>query len=159
MPAKSHQSDRLAAEQQSMQVATAKDIVKASYRLKPPELHHRHTRALIRSVGMQGLETLTPLVHFDGILKPLLLHPDDVALLQEYTGSSLFANWEGREVVVEKLMLDGVESIRLRRPDVPLPLAPVIEIARQAGRSYTGAILLLLLVVALTVLVFWLERR
>jgi len=35
----------------------------------------------------------------------------------------------------------------------------VVEIARQAGRSYTGAILLVLLVVALAALVFWLERQ
>ena len=74
--------------------------VDAGYRLQPADLDGAPRRAVIANVSFQGLEEMTPVLHFEGQTKRLVLSPEQTAQAVELMGTSLFHNWIGRPLVL-----------------------------------------------------------
>jgi hypothetical protein len=70
------------------------------YRLQPADLAHAPRRLVISNVSYQGLEAMTPVLHFEGQSKRLVLSAQQVSQLVELTGTSLFQQWRGRTIVL-----------------------------------------------------------
>jgi hypothetical protein len=82
------------------------------YWLQPDDLQGHPRRILIANVTFQGLEEAKPVLHFAGQSKRLVLTPDHCRQLLELSGSTLFADWIGRTVVLHP-PARGQEGIRI----------------------------------------------
>ena len=89
-------------------------IVDANYRLHPPDLEGAARRVVISNVTMQGVENMTPVLHFDGQTKRLVLDAEQAAQLVEITGTSLFAQWIGVAVILQPRTKKGHSQILLK---------------------------------------------
>lgn len=76
-------------------------IVDANYRLQPPDLEGAARQVVISNVTVQGVERMTPVLHFEGQTKRLVLDTEQVAQLVEITGTSLFAQWIGVSIILQ----------------------------------------------------------
>ncbi len=71
----------------------------AAYRLHPRDLDEQRT-ATIRRVTYEGVEALRPVLHFEGVAKPLVLSVEQGRALMRLTGESLCERWIGHEVTL-----------------------------------------------------------
>ena len=76
-------------------------IVDAEYRILPADLEG-HTRLVeIANVTYQGVEAMTPVLHFMGQTKRLVMTPEHATQLLEITGSILHEQWIGVTVLLQ----------------------------------------------------------
>lgn len=131
-----NQSERVEGEQ-SQAVIQAQPVVDRLYRLQPPDLggvHARPRRATVRFVGTQGIERPYPVLHFQGIAKPLVLDSNNVTAMAALAGSPLQRDWLGKDVVVAVVVESGTPAIRLFAPGDPA-LAGLQRRSVQAERA------------------------
>jgi hypothetical protein len=123
--------------ERSQAVEGRQPVVDRLYRLQPADLGGLHARprdAVVRFVGMQGVEHPTPVLHFEGIAKPLLLDGPNIAAITRITGSPLPRDWL-RKVVVLAVVDEGQGLIvRLYPPGAPV-LAKLHRRSVQAERA------------------------
>lgn len=99
--------------------------VDARYRLQPADLEGAPRRVIISNVTFQGLEEMTPVLHFEGQTKRLVLSADQVTQLVELTGTSLFHDWIGRAIVLSPLRGAGGREISITAPTRRAAAMPV----------------------------------
>lgn len=104
MSSKIDQSKRIAAEMQNVPspelIAGRATWIVNRYRLQPADLPEGRHVGPIRSVIMQGLDTLTPLAYIAGLRKPVALSEADVQTLVQLSGSPFSRDWIGLTVAV-----------------------------------------------------------
>jgi hypothetical protein len=130
--------------------------VDSNYRLTSADLRGAPRRARVANVTYQGLETLTPVLHFEGQAKRLLLTPQQTRQMVEITGSAHFPTWIGRDVVLKPQQHSGSWEIILLAP-AQAPRAgaiPAEQTEDQQGWRLTRWVVLILLLVSLTYTVF-----
>ncbi len=96
------QSERVEGER-SQAVMQPQPVVDRLYRLQPADLggvNARPRRATVRFVGTQGIERPAPVLHFQGIAKPLILDAANVTAMAALAGSPLQRDWLGKDVVL-----------------------------------------------------------
>jgi hypothetical protein len=76
-------------------------VVDASYRLQPADLQGAPRQVVISNVTYQGIEEMTPVLHFEGQSKRLVLTPEQVSQLIAITGTTLFQQWLGTAIVLK----------------------------------------------------------
>jgi hypothetical protein len=76
-------------------------IVDANYRLQAADLEGMARQVEIANVTYQGVEEMTPVLHFVGQTKRLVLSPEQVTQIIDITGSTLFAQWIGVAIVLQ----------------------------------------------------------
>lgn len=76
-------------------------IVDADYRLYPHDLDGIPRQVVIANVTYQGVEEMTPVLHFEGQTKRLVLTPEQVRELIEITGTVLYPKWIGLPVILQ----------------------------------------------------------
>ncbi|MCC6456572.1 MAG: hypothetical protein IT328_16570 [Caldilineaceae bacterium] len=76
-------------------------IVDAGYRLHPLDLQGAARHVVIANVTYQGIESMTPVLHFEGQSKRLVLTPEQVNQMVEITGTTLFPQWIGIGVILQ----------------------------------------------------------
>lgn len=89
------------------------DDVDSKYRLHPTDLGGRPRTALICRVGYEGVEEMTPLLHFEGIARPLALDAEQRIQMAGIARSTLTADWVGMALVLRPAREGGEETIRL----------------------------------------------
>jgi hypothetical protein len=140
------QSDRVDGER-SQVIIRSQPIVDRLYRLQPADLggvNARPHRATVRFVGMQGIEKPAPVLHFQGIAKPLILDAANVTAMAALAGSPLQRDWLGKDVVlaiVGQSDEENIPAIRLFAPDDPA-LAGFQRKSIQAEHARTRSIYL-----------------
>lgn len=115
------QSERVEGER-SQAVLLPQPVVDRLYRLQPADLggiNARPHRVTVRFVGMQGIERPAPVLHFQGIAKPLILDAANVTAMAALAGSPLQRDWLGKDVVLAVVGKDNeqdIPAIRLFAP-------------------------------------------
>lgn len=137
------QSERVEGEH-SMAFTQPLPVVDRLYRLQPADLgglHARPRRATVRFVGTQGIERPAPVLHFQGVAKPLVLEGGNVLAMASLAGSPLQRDWLGKEVVLGVVVEDNIPSIRLFAPGDPA-LAGLRRKSVHAERARTRSLYL-----------------
>jgi hypothetical protein len=89
-------------------------IVDAGYRLHADDLQGIARQVVIANVTFQGVESMTPVLHFVGQSKRLVLTPEQVAQTIEITGTSLFPQWIGIELILQPQKSKSQTSIVIK---------------------------------------------
>lgn len=89
------------------------DTIDIRYRLQPQDLGGRPRPVLVRNVTLEGIEVLTPLVHFEGLARPLALDLDQRMQIADIARSNLLVDWIGLPLVLRPERNRGFETIRL----------------------------------------------
>lgn len=89
-------------------------IVDAGYRLHPVDLQGIARQVVIANVTYQGVESMTPVLHFVGQSKRLVLTPEQVAQMVEITGTPLFPQWIGIGVILQPRKITGQTFIQIK---------------------------------------------
>jgi hypothetical protein len=76
-------------------------IVDTNYRLLPADLQGETRRVVISNVTYQGVEEMTPVLHFAGQTKRLVLSPEQVKQMMEITGTVLYPRWIGTAILLQ----------------------------------------------------------
>lgn len=130
------------------------EVVDRRYRLNPADLAGRTRPVIVCSVTYEGLEELRPLVHFEGLGRPLSLDPDQRLDMARITHSTLLVDWVGASLVLRPVRRDGRESIRLLGRDEYDPYPLLAPAQRRAPALPVRTILRLLAVIFLIVAAF-----
>jgi hypothetical protein len=88
--------------------------VDANYRLHAADLEGIARRVIIANVTYQGVEEMTPVLHFIGQSKRLVLSPDQVGQLVDVTGTTLFRQWIGLPIILQPHTTKQESLIRLK---------------------------------------------
>jgi hypothetical protein len=112
---------------------------------------------VIRAISFQGLEELTPVLHFDGLpSKHLALTSAQRQELIQLMRSSLCSDWVGQPVELRPGQIDEGATVVLAAPTAPRVLqervAHLREQSRSIGSSWWMALVLLLVLAALLLL-------
>jgi hypothetical protein len=102
-------------------------IVDANYRLQPADLEGRARHVVITNVTYQGVEEMTPVLHFAGQSKRLVLSSDQVRQMIEITGTTLFPQWIGVSIVLQprttpKESFILIKPLNPRQRALPMPV-------------------------------------
>jgi hypothetical protein len=102
-------------------------IVDAGYRLHPLDLQGIARQVVIANVTYQGVESMTPVLHFVGQSKRLVLTHEQVTQMVEITGTSLFSQWIGISVILQPQKSKGqtsivIKAVTLRQRGQPMPV-------------------------------------
>ena len=138
-----NQSERVEGER-SQAVLQPQPVVDRLYRLQPADLggiHARPLRATVRFVGTQGIELPAPVLHFQGIAKPLVLDAANVTAMAALAGSPLQRDWLGTDLVLAVVVESGTPAIRLFGPGDPA-LAGLQRKSVQVERAKTRSLYL-----------------
>src|SRR4051812_25358162 len=79
-------------------------IVDAGYRLQAADLEGAARQVVIANVTYQGVEEMTPVLHFIGQSKRLVLSPQQVGEVIEVTGTTLFQQWVGTSIILQPVV-------------------------------------------------------
>jgi hypothetical protein len=97
-------------------------VVERYYRLQPGDLGGLHApprAAIVRFASTQGIERPAPVLHFDGMAKPLVLDGANVAVIARIAGSALQRDWLRQRVMLAVVVEGNTPVIRLFAPDDP----------------------------------------
>lgn len=89
-------------------------VVDASYRLQPADLEGAPRQVVIANVTYQGIEEMTPVLHFEGQSKRLVLSPEQTGKLIEITGTALFRQWVGTAIILKPQTTKGDSTILIQ---------------------------------------------
>jgi hypothetical protein len=106
------QAERIKGERQH-RLGAQSSVVDRFYRLQPADLGGIDApprAAAVRHVSAQGIEQPQPLLHLEGLTKPLLLDAANVAALTRITASPLQRDWVGRAVVLAVVPADCADG-------------------------------------------------
>lgn len=118
------------------------EIVDHAYRLRPDDLAGQAHRVVIANVTYQGVEDMTPVLHFAGQPKPLALSPQMTHQLTLVTNTSLRSAWIGHEVIIQPQADAAGPTIAILPPDTTHIRATSRPIARPSSdaRSWRMAL-------------------
>lgn len=124
-------------------------IIDANYRLHPTDLAGAARQVVIANVTFQGVEAMTPVLHFVGQTKRLVLTPEQAQQMLEITGTSLFPQWHGVALILQpkrtkKQSTIEVKAVTAHQRGQPMPIATT-EDKRGWRLSFAVVSLLLLL--------------
>lgn len=92
------------------------EIIDQAYRLHAQDLMGAPRRMTITNVSLQGLEEMTPTLHFDGQTKRLALTRTQSSELIRVTGTSVLQQWIGLTIVLEPASTPDGPTIRISTP-------------------------------------------
>ena len=139
-------------------------VIDQRYRLAPADLAGRPRQVMVRQVGMEGLDELTPLLFFEGVARPLALDHDQRMAMSRIAHSHRTTDWVGAALVLRPTRSQGRDTILLfdLEERVAATNPPLRErwSAPQAGaQKLLGRSAVVLLLVALAFVAAWLVER
>lgn len=93
------------------------DVIDRQYRLLPADLAGKPRRVIVRSVSVEGVESVTPLLYFEGVGRPLALDANQRIEMAHIARSTVLADWVGAALVLQPVRDHGSERIRLLPAD------------------------------------------
>ena len=154
MPEIGSQIDRTNAERQRQSVVEP-GVVATRYRLQPADLPERQ-QFVVRVVVGQGVETFTPVLHFAGLAKPLVLDAANATAMAALAASPLFDDWVGCSVELRVVTEAGFAQIRLG-PVAGQPARHAPD-SLPKGRTLRGALLLVVVLLLAIGVVYLVEH-
>ncbi len=138
------------------------DTIDIRYRLQPADLGGNPRSVLVRAVTLQGVETLTPLVHFEGLARPLALDLNQRIQIAEIARSHLLVDWIGLPLVLRPERMKGLETIRLvgtaEQAGGAVPVTSTNWVKQRARRRrLTQVLVVLLLLIAAYLAIAYIE--
>ena len=102
-------------------------IVDAEYRILPTDLEGHTRRVEIANVTYQGVEAMTPVLHFVGQTKRLVMTPEHAKQMLEITGSILHAQWIGVTIILQPRITKQesrilIHPVSRKRRGQPMPI-------------------------------------
>ena len=88
-------------------------MVDERYRLTPADLNGRSRQVMIKAVTFEGVEQFTPLLHFEGVARPLALDPAQRIDMAAVAHSTLTADWVGVALLLCPARGDEGDTIAL----------------------------------------------
>lgn len=101
------------------------EIIDRLYRLTPADLNGRPRQVVIKGVTLEGVEFTHPLLHFEGVARPMALDLTQRTDMAVIARSTLLADWIGISLVLRPIKTDGQEAIALQPIDVQETQAPI----------------------------------
>lgn len=92
------------------------EIIDQNYRLGAHDLMGAPRKLTITNVSLQGLEEMTPTLHFAGHTKRLTLTRDQSSDLIRLTGTPVIQQWIGLTVILEPALTPDGVTIRITTP-------------------------------------------
>jgi hypothetical protein len=128
------------------------DTIDIRYRLQPQDLGGQPRPVLVRNVTLEGVEMLTPLVHFEGLARPLALDLEQRMQIADIAHSNLLVDWIGLPLILRPERQGAFETIRLApaqgRRARPLPLSSTGWARKPANRRRIMRVLLMTFLLA-----------
>lgn len=115
-------------------------IVDAEYRLLPEDLIGLPRHVIISNVTYQGVEEMTPVLHFEGQTKRLVLSPEQVAKIIDITGTILYPQWIGVAIVLQPPKSDMDDTISIRAVDPHKRAKPMPTYVSEDRRGWVFAL-------------------
>jgi hypothetical protein len=144
------------------------DVIDRQYRLLPNDLAGKPRKVIVRGVTVEGVEFVTPLIHFEGLGRPLALDANQRIEMARIARSTILADWVGAALVLQPVRDKGQERIRLQGLDEagmlavsnsqalpPATSSPVQSVGRRLMRLLGMAAVVTLLLAA----VWYFENR
>lgn len=101
-------------------------VVDANYRLHPTDLDGAPRRVIIANVTYQGIEEMTPVLHFVGQTKRLVLSAEQVEQVIAITGTLLYSRWVGTPLILSPDTVGQATTISIQpvsgRRGQPMPV-------------------------------------
>lgn len=135
------------------------NVIRTRYRLQPADLDGQRVEATITNVTIEGLESLTPVLHFDQIGKPMLLTPGDADELARITQTAVLQEWIGQTVSIAPVETADGSRLAIYSPaqrSLPQPISRPAHVEPRLRQWRT--ILFVLLILLIFLLVFLLEN-
>lgn len=89
-------------------------VVDAEYRIHPADLQGSTRHVVVTNVTYQGVEAMTPVLHFAGQTKRLVMTPEHVSQMVEITGSILHEQWLGCHLLLQPRVAKRESSILIK---------------------------------------------
>jgi hypothetical protein len=140
------------------------ETIDTQYRLHPADLGGRARTVFVARITFDGVEELTPLVHFEGMARPLALDAQQRIQMAHIARSALLADWIGMALVLRPVRAEGEETIRLHGLEDRIRVQPVRAwhsrrpFAPVSRRTVLRTALVVLLVAALVATISAVER-
>jgi len=133
--------------------------IQTLYRLQPEDLAGQRVEVTITNVSIEGLESLTPVLHFDQLKKPMVLDPGNANDLARITQSAVMEEWIGQSVSIAPIETEQGARLALFSPtqrtlDQPLSRPAHIDSRVRQWRT----VLYALLIGLIFLFVFFFER-
>ena len=110
-------------------------VVDERYRLLPADLNGRARQVMIKAVTFEGVEQFTPLLHFEGVARPLALDPEQRIAMAQLARSTLTADWVGVALVLRPVRANEGDTIAL----LPLDATGGQRVSAAGGWASPGA--------------------
>lgn len=134
-------------------------VVDKRYRLQSVDLGDAPQRTIIRAISFQGLEELTPVLHFEGLPgKHLALNSAQRQELIRMMHSSLCSDWVGRPVELRPDRTDNESTVHLLAPTPPQVLRERVARFQARGQAIGSSLWLALLLLLVLAALLLLER-
>jgi hypothetical protein len=91
------------------------NIVDEQYRLRVEDLQGRARRVEIANISYQGVEELSPVLHFVGMSRRLVLNERQSQAMIDLTGSPRFADWVGYTIELRPAKVASQPTIALHK--------------------------------------------
>ena len=92
------------------------ETVDEKYRISAVDLNGREHRLRVSNVSYQGLENLSPVLHFDGITKRLVLDRTQYRQMIIHTREAVPEDWIGASVVLRPTEMGGETTVVIGSP-------------------------------------------
>jgi hypothetical protein len=114
-------------------------VVDSRYRLTAADLEGKARVLMVTRVSYQGVENLQPLLHFEGVNKPLALDAEQRATIIRLARSSATSDWVGVLVKLWPIYANGRQRIVLSGHEERQPSSSVRSLAQaeMAPRSFS----------------------
>jgi hypothetical protein len=89
-------------------------IVDENYRLHVADLEGMAREVEVANVTYQGVEEMTPVLHFVGQSKRMVMSPQQVSDMLQITGTILYPRWIGTRILLQPYQAGGDSFIRIR---------------------------------------------
>jgi hypothetical protein len=134
-------------------------VVDERYSLQPGDLAGNVRRVVIQNVSYQGVEELTPVLHFaQAALRPLPLDVAQRSELIRLSHSALSSDWIGSLVELRVTQHNGQPRIVLTTPNAPNRVRDQLDQLRSIPWPRLRSFLLLLLLAVMLIALYLLEN-
>ena len=127
-------------------------IVDAEYRLQPEDLVGLPRHVIISNVTYQGVEEMTPVLHFEGQSKRLVLSPEQIAKIIDISGTLLYPQWIGLAIILQPPKSDTDDTIIIRAVDPHKHAKPMPVYVSEDRRGWVIALAAVALLLGASVL-------
>jgi len=127
------------------------EIVDANYRIHVEDLQGREREWRISNVSFQGVEEMTPVLHFEGMTKRLVLDQELSLQMIELTRTAIPDEWMGAKIRIAPNPAGEGSKMAITAATLPRPTASV---AMRRTKNWlarfllSGAIIVVILTIA-----------